>query len=101
MRERDRNDNKMHIIRKKEAGRGRDEQQSRWFQGSDDSTHIAQQMRRDGISPTAAVKNCRAAGGGGLELGGGGGGKERGRPTELAPALLCCPMEVRAGVYCT
>lgn len=26
--------------------------------------NIAQQMRRDGISPTAAVKNCRQGGGG-------------------------------------
>lgn len=36
MRERDRNESKMHII-KKEAGRGRDEHQSRWLAGSDGS----------------------------------------------------------------
>lgn len=43
-----------------------------------------------------AVRTARQGGG---EVGEG--GKERGRPTKLAPAFLCCPMEVRAGVYCT
>lgn len=44
-----------------------------------------------------AVRTARQGGSGGVEEG----GKERGRPTKLAPAFLCCPMEVRAGVYCT
>lgn len=39
MRVRDRNENKMHII-KKEARRGRDEHQSRWLDGSDGSSQM-------------------------------------------------------------
>lgn len=97
MRERDRNENKMHIIRKKKQGGDGTTSNLVGSKALDGYTSIAQQMRRDGISPTAAVKNCKAkARGGGVSSrwevdGGGGGGKERGRPTKLAPCLPLLP----------
>lgn len=62
--------------------------------------NIAQQMRRDGISPTAAVKNCKAnPGGGGLrweEEEEEGGRREVGRRSLPLPSFVALWRFVRA-----